>query len=55
MDRQREQLDRLAEQLPLPRINLPLQFSTDLGPTHLDALVAALTTGIHQITATVEQ
>jgi anion-transporting ArsA/GET3 family ATPase len=55
MDRQLEQLDRLADELPLSRITLPLQFSTDLGPTHLDALVAALTTGIHQINRTAEQ
>ncbi len=55
MDRQREQLDRLADELPLSRITLPLQFSTDLGPTHLDALVAALTAGIHQINRTAEQ
>lgn len=47
--RQREQLDRLAEQLPLPRIALPLQFTTDLGPTQLDALVAAFTTGLHEL------
>ena len=47
--RQREQLDRLAEQLPLPRIALPLQVTTDLGPTQLDALVAAFSTGLHEL------
>lgn len=47
--RQREQLDRLADQLPLPRIALPLQFTTDLGPAQLDALVAAFTTGLHEL------
>ena len=47
--RQRTQLDRLAEQLPLPRIELPLQFTTDLGPTELDRLSTAFTTAVHEL------
>ena len=47
--RQHEQLDRLTEQLPLPQITLPLQFSTDLGPSHLEALTSAFTAGLRAI------
>lgn len=41
MDRmalQAEQLDRLAEQLPLEQIRLPFVFTTEIGPAELDLL-----------------
>ncbi len=46
MDLQAEQVDRLAEMLPLPQIHLPFMFSADLGPEHVDELAAAMKTGI---------
>lgn len=48
--RQQGQLHRLAEQLPLPHITLPLQFTTDLGPAELDTLTTALLTAVHDLT-----
>jgi anion-transporting ArsA/GET3 family ATPase len=48
---QREQLDRLAERLPLPQICLPYVFSADLGPQHVDELAAAFTSGIEELAA----
>ena len=39
---QREQLDRLAERLPLPQIRLPFLFTADLGPAEVDVLADAL-------------
>jgi anion-transporting ArsA/GET3 family ATPase len=44
--RQRDQLDRLRTQLPLPLISLPSRFTTDLAPADLDVLVDALISGI---------
>lgn len=38
---QHEQLDRLAERLPLPRIELPFLFTTEIGPDELDQLAGA--------------
>ncbi len=43
---QRHQLDRLAEQLPLPQLRLPYLFNADLGPADIDTLAAALLEGI---------
>ena len=43
---QREQLDRLAERLPLPQLHLPFLFTADLGPSDLEELADALTNGI---------
>jgi len=39
---QAAQVARLAEQLPLPQIHLPYQFTSDLGPAQLDHLASAL-------------
>lgn len=39
---QATQVARLAEQLPLPQIHLPYQFTSDLGPGQLDNLASAL-------------
>jgi Mrp family chromosome partitioning ATPase len=39
---QAEQLDRLAEQLPLPQLRLPFLFTTEIGPTEIDVLARAL-------------
>jgi anion-transporting ArsA/GET3 family ATPase len=48
---QREQVERLAERLPLPQICLPYVFSADLGPTHVDELAASITSGIDELAA----
>ena len=39
---QAEQLDRLAEQLPLPQLRLPFLFTAELGPAELDELADRL-------------
>jgi hypothetical protein len=39
---QAEQLSRLAERLPLPQLRLPFVFTTQIGPTELDALADRL-------------
>lgn len=49
---QAEQLDRLAQVLPLPQLHLPYVFDTDLGPEHTDQLARAVLDGIaglHQV------
>jgi anion-transporting ArsA/GET3 family ATPase len=43
---QREQVDRLAAELPLPQLHLPYLFSADLGPDELGLLADALLAGI---------
>lgn len=48
-DLQHEQLDRLAEQLPLPQLHLPYLFTSDLGRAELDELAAALVERIGQL------
>jgi Mrp family chromosome partitioning ATPase len=47
--RQREQVDRLQAELPLPLISLPSRFTTDLAPVDLDVLVDALINGIESL------
>jgi anion-transporting ArsA/GET3 family ATPase len=47
---QSEQVERLAAALPLPQLHLPFLFSTDLGPTDVDALADAVTAGIEALT-----
>ena len=44
-----EQVERLADQLPLPQITLPFLFSADLGPSDLAALADAVTSGIEAL------
>jgi anion-transporting ArsA/GET3 family ATPase len=39
---QAEQLDRLADALPLPQLRLPFLFRADLGPAEVDLLAAEL-------------
>ncbi|MFS8585317.1 MAG: ArsA-related P-loop ATPase [Acidimicrobiia bacterium] len=39
---QAAQIERLAAGLPLPQIRLPFQFTTEIGPTEVDALARAL-------------
>lgn len=39
---QTTQVSRLAQQLPLPQIHLPYQFTSDLAPHELDQLASAL-------------
>jgi anion-transporting ArsA/GET3 family ATPase len=51
MDLQREQVERLAERLPLPQICLPFVFSADLGPDHVDELAAAFLAGVEELVA----
>ena len=46
---QHEQLERLAERLPLPQICLPYVFSADLGPQHVDELAGAFNAGIDDL------
>ena len=48
---QREQLERMAERLPLPQICLPYLFSADLGPEHVDELAVAILAGIDELVA----
>jgi hypothetical protein len=48
--RQREQVDRLANRLPLPQIRLPFLFDT-IGPDQLELLADELTASIAPIPA----
>jgi anion-transporting ArsA/GET3 family ATPase len=43
---QREQVERLADRLPLPQLHLPFLFTTDLGPAEVDTLADALVAGL---------
>jgi anion-transporting ArsA/GET3 family ATPase len=45
-DVQREQIERLRAQLPLPNIELPFLFTPDIGRPQVDVLADALTHGI---------
>ncbi len=49
VERQRAQIARLREQLPLPLITLPGRFTTDLGPADLEVLTDALLAGIDEL------
>lgn len=42
-EQQRSEIDRLSESLPLPQIELPFVFTTDLGRFDLDALAEVFT------------
>ena len=46
---QTAQLARLAETLPLPRLELPFCFSSELGPRELDELTGALSSGVDSL------
>lgn len=47
---QAEQIDRLAELLPLPQLTLPYLFDSDLGPVEVDVLAHRLLAGIGGLT-----
>ncbi len=47
---QAEQIDRLAELLPLPQLSLPYLFDADLGPAEVDVLAHRLLAGIGGLT-----
>jgi anion-transporting ArsA/GET3 family ATPase len=46
---QHEQIARLGERLPLPRIELPFLFTPDIGRPQVDALAGALASGIEKL------
>jgi anion-transporting ArsA/GET3 family ATPase len=48
---QREQLDRLATELPLPQIHLPELSALTLGPTEVETLASALLDGVASLEA----
>lgn len=48
---QREQVERLAEVLPLPQLRLPYLFDAELGPAQLEVLASALLEGIDALPA----
>ena len=43
---QRQQIDRLAHDLPLPRLQVPFVFSESIGPDQLQVLADALAAGV---------
>jgi anion-transporting ArsA/GET3 family ATPase len=46
---QREQLLRLARELPLPQLQVPFIFAASIGPDELDGLSAALAAGVRAL------
>lgn len=48
-DVQREQIERLRAELPLPSIELPFLFTPDIGRPQVDVLADALTHGIERL------
>ena len=48
-DVQREQIDRLRAQLPLPSIELPFLFTPDIGRSQVGLLADALARGIERL------
>jgi anion-transporting ArsA/GET3 family ATPase len=48
-DLQREQLERLAAELPLPQLRAPFLFSATIGPEELHILATALAAGIGEL------
>jgi cellulose biosynthesis protein BcsQ len=46
---QRTQLDRMADQLPLPQLELPYLFTSELGRGDLDVLAEALLEGVRSL------
>jgi len=45
------QIARLAQSLPLPQLELPFLFTTDLGPAEVDTLAAALRSAVESLEA----
>jgi len=48
-DLQRHQLERLAERLPLDRVELPFLFTAEIGPAEIDLLTGALVGGLRAL------
>jgi anion-transporting ArsA/GET3 family ATPase len=46
---QAEQIGRLAAALPLPQLELPFLFTTDIGPAEIDVLAAALADAVRRL------
>jgi anion-transporting ArsA/GET3 family ATPase len=46
---QSEQIGRLANALPLPQLELPFLFTTDLGPAEVDVLARALADSVRKL------
>jgi anion-transporting ArsA/GET3 family ATPase len=46
---QAEQVERLAKALPLPQLHLPFLFTTEVGPSHVDILAAALAAAVSEL------
>jgi anion-transporting ArsA/GET3 family ATPase len=46
---QREQVDRLAHQLALPRLHVPFVFAASIGPSELQVLADALADGVRAL------
>ena len=51
IDVQREQVDRLSDQLPLPQIRLPFLFESEIGPAEVDALARAILADVESLDA----
>ena len=49
MDLQREQIERLGSELPLPQLRLPYVFNADLGPPELTKLAAELMRSVESL------
>ena len=49
--RQRAELARLVERLPLPQLHLPYVFTAGIGPADVDRLAALLLAGIGELAA----
>jgi arsenite-transporting ATPase len=51
IDVQREQVDRLSDQLPLPQIRLPFLFESEIGPAEIDVLARAIVADVESLDA----
>jgi anion-transporting ArsA/GET3 family ATPase len=54
-DLQQEQIQRLALQLPLPRLHVPFVFSASIGPAELQVLADALAEGVRALPDVAEE
>jgi anion-transporting ArsA/GET3 family ATPase len=46
---QAEQVERLADALPLPQVHLPFLFTTEVGPVEIDRLAAAMAESVRSL------
>jgi hypothetical protein len=51
MELQREQVERLAERLPLPQLRLPFLFAPDLGLPEIETLASTLLAQVGELDA----